>query len=300
MATIGEALSISHCHVAPTASLRSSRRLASPPSATSVSVVALLKRNPKRLKYAAERLFKKREEGMMYVKMDQSGEDMLKLEPVIQLIKEGAVGVIPTDTVYSIVCDMKNNDSIDRLRRIKGIGPTKPLSILCHAMRDIDKYTMGFPRGNSQGRMDIFRLVKHCLPGPYTFILTPSKELPRQCIRRGPKGVATRHVKRREVGVRIPDDTVCQHILDGLDSPLTCTSVKYPAEDEWILDPVVIADIYKEEGIDFIVDDGIRVAEPSTVVDMTGDNPTIIRLGKGPKLHWMVMEEEDSQATSQA
>ncbi|KAF3327684.1 Telomere recombination [Carex littledalei] len=294
MGTIGESLSFSQCFMDPTARLRSPRRLPSPRSATSVSVVALMKRNPKRLKYAAERLFKRKEEDMMYVKMDQSGDDMWKLDPVIELIKEGAVGVIPTDTVYSIVCDMKNNDSIERLRRYAALFFSFLCFILCHSISDIYKYTLGFPCGSSEGRRDIFRVVKPCLPGPYTFILMASKELPRQCIRHGPNGVATRHVKRREVGVRMPDDIVCQYILEALDSPLICTSVKYPAEDEWVLDPVVIADIYKQEGVDFIVDDGVRAAEPSTVVDLTGDYPTVIRLGKGPKLHWMVMEGEES------
>ncbi|XP_078176392.1 DHBP synthase RibB-like alpha/beta domain-containing protein [Carex rostrata] len=294
MGTVGEFISFSQCFVDPTVRLRSPRRLPSPRSATTVSVVALIKRNPKRLKYLAERLFKRKEEDMVFVKMDQSGDDMWKLDHVIELIKEGAVGVIPTDTVYSIVCDMKNSDSIERLRRIKGIGPTKPLSILCPSIRDIYKYTLGFPCGSSEGRRDIFRVVKPCLPGPYTFIMMANKELPRQCIRHGPKGVAIRHVKRRKVGVRMPDDTVCQYILEALDSPLICTSVKYPAEDEWVLDPEIIAEIYKQEGVDFIVDDGVRAAEPSTVVDLTGDYPTVIRLGKGPKLHWMVMEGEES------
>ncbi|KAJ3681264.1 hypothetical protein LUZ60_015753 [Juncus effusus] len=271
MATVGDSLCFSRC---PTRTRRSSP-----------TVVALLKRNPKRLKYAAKHLFKRKEEHMTYVKMDESGDGMWKLEPIIKLIQEGAVGVIPTDTVYSIVCDMKNNESIDRLRRIKGIGYTKPLSIMCHTMRDIDKYTTGFPCG-------IFRVVKHCLPGPYTFILAASKELPKNCVRHGPNGVATKYVKRKDVGVRMPKDSVCQFILEALEFPLICTSVRCPAENEWILDPVLIANAYEQEGIDFIVDDGIRVAEPSTVVDMTGNDPTIVRLGKGPKLEWMVMEGE--------
>lgn len=97
---------------------------------------------------------------------DELGSDTWKLEPVIDLLKQGAVGVIPTDTVYAIVCDLKSNSAIERLRRIKNIEPSKPLSILCHSLRDIDTYTTGFPRGDGQGHADIFRAVKHCLPGP--------------------------------------------------------------------------------------------------------------------------------------
>ncbi|XP_020088633.1 uncharacterized protein LOC109710462 [Ananas comosus] len=266
--------------------LRNWRLRASFPSS---SFFATLKRSPKRLKYSSQRLFKKGE-GMVYVKVDPSGEDTWKLEPIIDLIKEGAVGVIPTDTVYSIVCDLKIPSSIERLRRIKGIGDSKPLSILCHSLKDIDTYTTGFPRGNNQGQTNIFRAVKHCLPGPYTFILPASKQLPKQCIR---NGATTKYAQRKHVGVRIPDDVICQAILQRLDAPLICTSVKWPSEDQWILDPAIIADVYEKEGLDFVVDGGLRVADPSTVVDMTGSYPRIIRQGKGPKLDWMVAEGED-------
>ncbi|KAG2580236.1 uncharacterized protein YciO-like isoform X1 [Panicum virgatum] len=238
---------------------------------------------------------KREDTGMLRVKVEPSGEDFWKLDPVIDLINRGAVGVIPTDTVYSIVCDLSNNESIERLRRVKGIGDSKPLSILCRSLRDIDTYTTGFPRGTNQGQANIFRAVKRVIPGPYTFILPATKQFPKQCIRHGS---STRYAKRRQVGVRIPDDPICQAILQNLDEPLICTSVKYLSEDEWILDPVIIADLYEPLGLDFIVDGGPRIADPSTVVDMTGTNPTIIRQGKGPKLDWMVAEDEKEDAQS--
>ncbi|XP_020262600.1 LOW QUALITY PROTEIN: uncharacterized protein LOC109838574 [Asparagus officinalis] len=260
------------------------RRTLAPPTCA-------LKRSPKRLKYASQRKFRKDVDRMLYVEMDPLGEDAWKLEPVIELIRAGGgVGVIPTDTVYAIVCDLRNNSSIERLRIIKDIEHSKPLSILCRSLHDIDTYTTGFPRGNAQGQTDIFRAVKHCLPGPYTFILPASKELPKQCRRYG----ATASASRKHVGVRMPDDPVCQAILRNLDAPLISTSVKWPAEDQWILDPVIIADIYEPEGLDFLVDAGTRIADPSTVVDMTGSVPTIIRQGKGPKLDWMALKDEES------
>ncbi|PWZ27042.1 Uncharacterized protein YciO [Zea mays] len=126
-----------------------------PPARLRVSstVVALHKRNPKRLKYAAERQF-------------------------------------------------------------------TPLSILCRSLRDIDTYTTGFPQGTNQGQANIFRVVKRAIPGPYTFILPASKQFPKQCIKHGS---STRYAKRRQVGVRIPDDPICQAILQNLDEPLICT-----------------------------------------------------------------------------
>lgn len=251
-----------------------------------------VKRSPKRLKYSAPRFTK--EGGLMYVEADPSGADGWKLEPVVQLLKEGAVGVIPTDTVYAIVCDLKSHSAIERLRRIKNVEPSKPLSILCRSLRDIDTYTTGFPRGDGQGHANIFRAVKHCLPGPYTFILTASKELPKKCVRYGT--TTAKYSLRKHVGVRIPNDAICQAILQKMDAPLISTSVKWLKDNEWMVDPVVIADIYGPEGLDFVVDGGVRVAEPSTVVNMTGTSPKIIRQGKGPKLYWM--EEEDANTTT--
>lgn len=111
----------------------------------------------------------------------------------------------------------------------------------------------------------------------YTFILPASKALPKQCIRHGS---TTTFTTRKNVGVRIPDDSICQAILEKLKGPLISTSVKWPTEDRWMIDPVVIADIYDQEGLDFVIDGGIRAADPSTVVDMTENIPTIIRKGK--------------------
>ncbi|KAF7022356.1 hypothetical protein CFC21_035144 [Triticum aestivum] len=290
--------------------------LPTPSPRVSVAIVALHKRNPKRLKYDSQRQFTRGDGGMLRVQVEPSGEDFWKLDPVVDLINSGAVGVIPTDTVYSIVCDLSNNDSIERLRRIKGIVNSKPLSILCRSLRDIDTYTTGFPLGTNQGQANIFRAVKRILPGPYTFILPATKELPKQCIKHGS---STRYAKRRQVGVRMPDDPICQAILQNLEEPLICTSKNIELyklhgslfwssytkeifylslEDEWILDPVTIADIYEPLGLDFIVDGGARIADPSTVVDMTGSYPTIIRQGKGAKLDWMVTgTDQEAQST---
>ncbi|KAK3036447.1 hypothetical protein RJ639_030046 [Escallonia herrerae] len=258
------------------------RSIEPPRQARRFTTLAVVKRSPKRLKYSAPRF--RKDDGLLYVEVDPSGADAWKVDPVVELLKEGAVGVIPTDTVYAMVCDVKNHSAIERLRRINNVETLKPLSILCHSFHDIDTYTTGFPRGTGQGFANIFRAVKHCLPGPYTFILTASKALPKQCTRYGT--TTSKYASRKTVGVRIPDDAVCQAILEKMDEPLLSTSVKSPKENVWIMDPVVIAD-----GLDFVVDAGIRVAEPSTVVDMTGSLPLIIRQVKGPKQPWMVAEE---------
>ncbi|KAM7509788.1 hypothetical protein LguiB_008663 [Lonicera macranthoides] len=259
-----------------------------------VTMASAVKRSPKRLKYNAPRFTKRINsiESLLYVEIDPLAADSWKLDPVVDLLRQGAVGVIPTDTVYGMVCDPKNQSAIERLRRSACLTECflPPLSILCRSFQDIDTYTTGFPRGTGQGLSNIFRAVKQCLPGPYTFILTASKALPKQCTKYGTSN--SRFASRKSVGVRVPDDAVCQAILEKFGAPLISTSVKSPKENEWIIDPVLIADVYGAEGLDFVVDAGIRIADPSTVVDMTGSIPRIIRQGKGPKQRWMVTEED--------
>ncbi|KAG4927291.1 hypothetical protein JHK85_053777 [Glycine max] len=228
-----------------------------PPRRRSGLVSMVAKRSPKRLKYTSASRFTK-EDGLVYIEADPSASDSWKLEPIANLLKQGAVG---------------------------------PLSILCHSFRDIDKYTAGFPRGDGQGHANLFKAVKHYLPGPYTFILIASKELPKQCIRFGTS--SAKYASRKNVGVRMPDDAICQAILKEMDAPLICTSIKFQKEDEWMIDPVMIADTYGPEGLDFVVDGGVRVADPSTVVDMTKLPPKVLRQGKvGPILHWMELEDD--------
>ncbi|KAL6521825.1 hypothetical protein OROGR_018394 [Orobanche gracilis] len=255
--------------------------------------LAVIKRNPKRLKYSPPRFTK--EDGLLYVEVDPSGSDSWKLDPIVELLKEGAVGVIPTDTVYAIACDLRNSSAVERLHRIKDVESSKPLSILCRSFKDIDMYTTGFPRGNGQGHRNIFPVVKRCLPGPYTFILTASKELPKQCARYGT--TTSKYGSRKNIGIRIPDDAVCKALLEKMDAPLISASVKSPRENEWTLDPVIIADAYGKEGLDFVVAAGTRFTDPSTVVDMTGSSSRIVQQGKGPRQSWMdAADDEDSRA----
>ncbi|CAI7929175.1 unnamed protein product [Closterium sp. NIES-54] len=166
---------------------------------------------------------------------------------------------------------------------IKQLDPKKPLSILCRNFQDIDTYTLGFPRGNGHGQTNIFRAARQCLPGPYTFILKASKAMPKQCTTFG--GSAVAHcAPRKSVGVRMPLDPVCHALLELLDDPLLCTSATKSSDERWLLDPSVVGLTYRSEdgseGVDFIVDGGARMPEPSTVVDMTGDSPVLLRRGQ--------------------
>eukprot|EP01025_Chloroclados_australasicus_P068706 TRINITY_DN9565_c1_g1_i2.p2 TRINITY_DN9565_c1_g1~~TRINITY_DN9565_c1_g1_i2.p2 ORF type:complete len:220 (-),score=2.65 TRINITY_DN9565_c1_g1_i2:16-675(-) len=138
----------------------------------------------------------------LYVEVQEDGSDSWRLEPVIELLKNGGVGIIPTDSYPALVCSLNNLGAVQRLYNIKDISPKKPLSILCKDFRDINKYTLGFPAANLPGQQDMFRIMKQVLPGPYTIILPASKEMPKQVL----DGSRHKTKSRKQVGVRMPND----------------------------------------------------------------------------------------------
>ncbi|CAL55017.1 DHBP synthase RibB-like alpha/beta domain [Ostreococcus tauri] len=230
----------------------------------------------------------------MFVEMDLDlvgleGERW-KLDAVAEAIRRGAVGAIPTDTKYAFVADMSNASAVQKLYDIKGCGYNKPLSILCRGFADIDAYTTGFPKNVKPGETLPFKLAKKCLPGPYTFILPASKELPKVCLGdNSTKEKAKQCKSRKTVGVRIPDCDVTRALLDLLDAPLMCSTVP-ECDDE----PAVIYDEYLSRGLGFMIDTGERRASAaSTVVDLSSGEPRILRRGAGDPNVWSSIDEEE-------
>ncbi len=197
----------------------------------------------------------------MYLQLDGEYPELWKLADVARRVEQGDVGVIPTDTCYAFVCSVRHKKSIERLYRLKDLDPKKPLSILCTDLRMVSEYTRGM-------HTSAYRVLKRCLPGPYTFILKAGGELPK---------IMTR--KRKTVGVRIPDDPICEAMFEDVEAPLLCTSVRTPDDAFWT-DPAAIADTFGPR-LDFVVDGGERLADPSTVVDFTEQDPVVLRAGKG-------------------
>ena len=197
----------------------------------------------------------------LYLQLDRDYPEIWQLTPVVKAIQSGGLGVIPTDTTYAFVCDVEARDAIDRLYRIKELNPKKPLSLICHDDRMVARYTRGLTTSN-------FRAMKRCLPGPFTFILKASNDIPRSTLR-----------KRKTVGIRVPNDEICMALLEDLDRPLLCSSVRTEDDSYWNY-PAQISETYGKR-LDFVVDGGERLAEPSTVIDLTGRDPEMIREGKG-------------------
>ncbi|KAK9823103.1 hypothetical protein WJX72_000273 [[Myrmecia] bisecta] len=213
-----------------------------------------------------------------FISVKGDASDTWRLDAVVDLIKAGGVGIIPTDTYPALVCDIDDKRAVEKLYTIKEMSPSKPLSILCRNFQDINTYTLGFPASNAPGRRDMFRLARQALPGPYTFILLASKQLPKQCV----DYLTGKSKTRRSVGVRLPADDICQALLSQLDRPLLCSSMYVDQESPLRLaDAAVLADQYAGRGIDFVVDSGQRMAEGSTIIDLTGPEPQLLRQGKG-------------------
>jgi len=180
---------------------------------------------------------------------------------VAQVLRRGGLAVVPTDTVYSIVCLISHGDAVARLYEAKGISAAKRLSLLVPDIASAAAYTRGIPN-------QVFRIMRRALPGPYTLIFQASSEVPRIMLH-----------KRRTVGLRIPDSAIVQALLAELQEPLLSTSVRN-LSDEWVLDPVAIDTDYGD-AVDVVVDAGLLAAEPSTVIDLSGDRPVLVREGKG-------------------
>ena len=160
-----------------------------------------------------------------FVRIEDVHTDLYKLESIVEVLRAGGVGVIPTDTCYSFVTSLSSREGLERLMRLKGIsGQKKPLSLLCKDVSTIAKYTTALT-----DQKWVFKLLKSSLPGPFTFILPASKEVPKLILEN------ERHVrrwKRKEIGVRLPDDAICEYILGATDEPLLCGSVPEALEDE--------------------------------------------------------------------
>lgn len=227
---------------------------------------------------AAERGAGRRQQ--LFVQVEPDGSDSWRLDPVVEALNQGAVGIIPTDSNPAFVCDLGSRAAVEKLLEIKRARGSQKMSVLCRSLQDVDTYTQGWPPSRTPGQPDMFKRVKRALPGPYTFILLASKELPK-ALTNVDKG---RSKKRHEVGVRLPDDPVAQAILQQLDRPLLCSTASSPGDDDaggFGPDAAVLMDRFGPAGLDFVVDVGPRLAEGSTVIDCTGPEPEVVRQGKG-------------------
>lgn len=185
------------------------------------------------------------------------------VKTVVECLRNGGIIIYPTDTIYGIGCDIYNTDAIEKICRIKNIKPKDAqFSFICKDLSHISDYARNIST-------PLFRILKQYLPGPYTFIVEASKEVPKLL-----------KTKKNTVGIRIPENNICKAIVAELGHPLMSTSLPMNEDVEYFTDPDIIHDIF-ENRVDIVIDGGYGNINASTVIDCTEDSPKLIRQGAG-------------------
>lgn len=184
------------------------------------------------------------------------------IKQVVEVLKKGGIIVYPTDTIYGLGCDIFQHRAVERICSIKNVEPQKAqLSFVCYDLSDLSKYAKQLPT-------PVYRTLKQYLPGPYTFILEASKEVPKIL-----------KTKKDTIGLRIPDNKIARCIVEELGNPILSASL--PGENvEDYTDPEIIHDKF-EKLVNIIIDGGIGGVIPSTIIDYTEGQPELIREGAG-------------------
>src|SRR5450830_784670 len=184
------------------------------------------------------------------------------LKQAVAVLERGGIAAVPTDSSYALVCQLDNKAAADRLRRIRGVDDKHHLTLLCRDLSELSNYARV---DNKQ-----YRLLKAATPGPYTFILEASKEVPRRLS----------HPSRKTIGLRVPEHKVLQALLELHGGPLLATTLIPRGETEPLNDAQEIRERYKKQ-IAAVIDAGACPREPTTVVDLTESGPVIVRQGRG-------------------
>lgn len=182
---------------------------------------------------------------------------------VVRIIKSGGLVIYPSDTVYALGCDITNNRALEKVAKIKGVKLAKAnFSFVCKDLSNLSDYVKQIDTAT-------FKLLKRALPGPYTFILPGNNNLP------------TVFKKKKEVGIRVPDNAITQAIIDQLGNPIVSTSI-YDEDEviEYMTDPELIFEKWQDK-VDVVVHGGYGGNVASTIIDLTGGEPILIREGKG-------------------
>ncbi|MEN8140348.1 MAG: L-threonylcarbamoyladenylate synthase [Thermodesulfobacteriota bacterium] len=197
---------------------------------------------------------------MLYINPDNPQQRLIDM--AVTVLKRGGIVCYPTDTVYGMGCDMFNQKAVKRLYKLKGRAKHKPFSFICGAdLKNVSTYC-------SMSNM-AYRVMKKHLPGAYTFVLPAMKVVPKIMI-----------TKQKTVGIRAPDNEICRLLVAGLGNPLVTTSAGRAGEEP----PASAYDLDQVFGsqVDEIIDGGDIFPRPSSVIDLTGGHPEIIRAGLGP------------------
>jgi tRNA threonylcarbamoyl adenosine modification protein (Sua5/YciO/YrdC/YwlC family) len=197
---------------------------------------------------------------MDYFELHPINPELRFINKAINILKEGGVIIYPTDTVYGIGCDIFNKEALDRVKQIKSNPDIKLLSFICPNLKDIAKYA----RVSDYA----YKTMKRLLPGPYTFILPAAKNVPKKL-----------WSKRKTVGIRIPNHPVALKIVQGLGNPIVSTSTT-TRKGDLLIDPLEIRSVFDFQ-VDLMLASNNISGKPSSVIDLSGEEPVIVREGAG-------------------
>ena len=198
-----------------------------------------------------------------FIKIYKDNPNPTEINKVVDVLKKGGLVIYPTDTVYGLGCDITNTKAVEKIARIKGIKLEKAnFSFICNDLSHLSDYV-------KQIDTPMYKLLKRALPGPYTFILPGSKSLPKV------------FKKKKTVGIRVPDNTIARAIVEALGNPIISTSI-YDEDDviEYTTDPELIFEKWQHL-VDGVIDGGFGDNYASTIIDLTAQEPVVIREGKG-------------------
>jgi tRNA threonylcarbamoyl adenosine modification protein (Sua5/YciO/YrdC/YwlC family) len=196
----------------------------------------------------------------MLLSINSQNPQMRLIKKAADILRQGGIVIYPTDTVYGLGCDLSNKKGIERIYELKKRNRKEPLSFVCSDLKHISQY--------AEVTDYAYRTMKRLLPGAYTFILEASRLVPKIIL-----------PKRSTTGIRVPDNPICLALIKELGQPIISTSVKNP-QGETLGDPSIIKE-YFGSTVDLIIDGGIIMPQPSSVISLVDDNIEIIRIGKG-------------------
>ncbi|MFP6806436.1 MAG: L-threonylcarbamoyladenylate synthase [Pseudomonadales bacterium] len=178
------------------------------------------------------------------------------------IVKKGGVIAYPTDSAYAIGCHIGDKRALEKIRQIRKLDQQHNFTLVCRDLSDLSVY--------AKVSNSAYRLLKTATPGPYTFILPATKEVPRRLV----------HAKRKTIGLRVPDNRICEALLAAVGEPLMSSTLMLPGDEYPLTDPDEIRDILEHQ-LDLVIDGGFCGLEPTTVVNLEDDIPVVTRAGKG-------------------
>lgn len=184
------------------------------------------------------------------------------IKQAADIIRNGGLAVLPTDCAYVLACHLEDKDAVERVRRIRNLSDKHNFTLLCRDLSEIATY--------AKVDNNHYRLLKAHTPGAYTFVLEASREVPKRLM----------HPKRKTIGIRVPENNIIRDLLAELNEPLMSTSLIMPGDEQPLSDPYDIRQTL-EHAVDLVIDGGYCGLEATTVVDMTGDVPEVIRAAAG-------------------